>query len=609
MVASAVLRFATRGLVLALLTSALAPGVSAQEISARAFLSPGTTVGLGQSFVLNVEVTGAQRIDNDPVIPTLTGFAQYLGSGSSTNMQMGGGRTIVSLTIQYRYQALVEGTFAVPPVDVVVGGETLRTEALQLIISSAPPPQQQDKRAAGGGAQEVGPEDLFVTAEASRTTVRDGEPLVVEYRIWTSVDVSQYSFTSLPEPQGFWVEDITPAGQPQVEQRTRNGREYASAVIRRVAMVPTGSGPRTLDPLGIEAQVRVRNSRDPFEGVFGRSSLFGTSVVPISVLSNPIELDIQALPEGAPQPFSGVVGALSVTSSLDRDSVAANDAVTLTVIVSGRGNIRGVPAPELNVPPDFEVFPPEISQVTNASTSGVTGSKTFEFVMIPRVGGSRAIPSIEMGYFDLAAGEYRTAASDPLPLTIAAVGDASYGFSRLNIDPQRQDIRFIRLDVPVLRRMDQNIFSGAAFWMLALLPLMGIAGALGLRKHQDRLLGDVAYARGRSAGKVAKKRLTEARRLAGKSDYRAFYAEVARALRGLVADKLNVAEAGMQMNHLEAGVKRAGVADAQVSELRSCLELCDRQRFAPPSDDPGEKTRLLDRVGGLMTALDREIGR
>ena len=609
MVASAVLRFATRGLVLALLTSALAPGVSAQEISARAFLSPGTTVGLGQSFVLNVEVTGAQRIDNDPVIPTLTGFAQYLGSGSSTNMQMGGGRTIVSLTIQYRYQALVEGTFAIPPVDVVVGGETLRTEALQLIISSAPPPQQQDRRAVGGGAQEVGPEDLFVTAEASRTTVRDGEPLVVEYRIWTSVDVSQYSFTSLPEPQGFWVEDITPAGQPQVEQRTRNGREYASAVIRRVAMVPTGSGPRTLDPLGIEAQVRVRNSRDPFEGVFGRSSLFGTSVVPISVLSNPIELDIQALPEGAPQPFSGVVGALSVTSSLDRDSVAANDAVTLTVIVSGRGNIRGVPAPELKVPPDFEVFPPEISQVTNASTSGVTGSKTFEFVMIPRVGGSRAIPSIEMGYFDLAAGEYRTAASDPLPLTIAAVGDASYGFSRLNIDPQRQDIRFIRLDVPVLRRMDQNIFSGAAFWMLALLPLMGIAGALGLRKHQDRLLADVAYARGRSAGKVAKKRLTEARRLAGKSDYRAFYAEVARALRGLVADKLNVAEAGMQMNDLEAGVKRAGVADAQVSELRSCLELCDRQRFAPPSDDPGEKTRLLDRVGGLMTALDREIRR
>ncbi|NCG33114.1 MAG: hypothetical protein GWP44_09535 [Proteobacteria bacterium] len=609
MVASAVLRFATRGLVLALLTSALAPGVSAQEISARAFLSPGTTVGLGQSFVLNVEVTGAQRIDNDPVIPTLTGFAQYLGSGSSTNMQMGGGRTIVSLTIQYRYQALVEGTFAIPPVDVVVGGETLRTEALQLIISSAPPPQQQDRRAVGGGAQEVGPEDLFVTAEASRTTVRDGEPLVVEYRIWTSVDVSQYSFTSLPEPQGFWVEDITPAGQPQVEQRTRNGREYASAVIRRVAMVPTGSGPRTLDPLGIEAQVRVRNSRDPFEGVFGRSSLFGTSVVPISVLSNPIGLDIQALPEGAPLPFSGVVGALSVTSSLDRDSVAANDAVTLTVIVSGRGNIRGVPAPELNVPPDFEVFPPEISQVTNASTSGVTGSKTFEFVMIPRVGGSRAIPSIEMGYFDLAAGEYRTAASDPLPLTIAAVGDASYGFSRLNIDPQRQDIRFIRLDVPVLRRMDQNIFSGAAFWMLALLPLMGIAGALGLRKHQDRLLGDVAYARGRSAGKVAKKRLTEARRLAGKSDYRAFYAEVACALRGLVADKLNVAEAGMQMNDLEAGVKRAGVADAQVSELRSCLELCDRQRFAPPSDDPGEKTRLLDRVGGLMTALDREIRR
>jgi hypothetical protein len=143
--------------------------------------------------------------------------------------------------------------------------------------------------------------------------------------------------------------------------------------------------------------------------------------------------------------------------------------------------------------------------------------------------------------------------------------------------------------------------------VVALLPLAGRAGAGAARRHRDLLEGDVAYARGRRASRVARKRLAQARGLAGGTDSRAFYAEVARALRGLAADRMNMAEAGLQTDQLPTLLAGRGVDEATVRETMSCLEHCDRQRFAPPSHDAGEEARFLERASALMSTLDRAI--
>ena len=584
--------------------------LQAQDVSVRAYLAPGSTVGVGQSFVVNVEITGAQSLDAQPAAPDLTPFAQYLGSGTQSSMQMAGGRTTLSLTIQYRYQALAEGSFQVPPVTVAAAQRNLRTEALDLTISSEPPPPAAPggRRADRPDESVVGTDDLFVTVTSSKSSVRDGEPFIVEYRIWTRVDVTSYGFTSVPEPEGFWVENLTPEGSPQVEQRTRNGQQYATAMIRRLALVPTGPGERTIDPIGVEAQVRVRRSNDPFESIFGRSSLFGSTVVPTTVLSNALTIDVDPLPGGQPRPFSGVVGSLEVTSFVDRDSVDANEAVTLTVRVAGEGHVRTVPEPELGLPDDFEVFPPEVSESVRASGSGLAGEKVFEYVLIPRAPGAREIPEIAMGYFDAAAGTYRTVAAPAIPLTVSGtVIEGPTALSRGGVAQLRQDIRFIHLGSASLRPGSGRLVAAPMFWLFALLPMAAFGGALLLRRQRDLLEGDVAYARGRRAGRVAKRRLAEAKRLSETDDVRAFYAEVARALRGLVADRMNLAEAGLQTADLEAQLAARGVRDEVVADVMRCLEHCDRQRFAPPGSDPAEKTRFLQRASDVMTALDRAM--
>ncbi len=579
----------------------------------RAYLSPGVTVGVGAPFVLNVEISGTQQLDAEPELPDLSAFAQYLGSSTQSSMQVVNGRRSVSLTVQYRYQALAEGSYRIPGFAVAAGGRTLGTEALELTVSAgappggAPPAGAPPGGPAAGAAGAVGPDDLFITTDVSRTTVRDGEPLVVEYRIWTRVDVSAFNFTRVPEPEGFWVEDITPAGQPEVEQLTRNGQQYASAVIRRVALVPTGVGARTIEPIVLEAQVRVRRD-DPFDRFFGRS-LFGGTTVPAGVVSEPVTITVEPLPAGAPEPFSGIVGALEVTAELDRDSIEANGAVTLTVRASGDGNVRAIPAPELDLPSDFEVFPPEVSETVRPLGAGLSGAKTFEYVLIPRAPGRREIPAVRMGFFDAEAGDYGVAASEPLGLTVTGAPVQGPGAAaRGGVAELRQDIRFIHLGAS-LRRPPAPLFGGSAFWIFALLPLAGVAGAVAVRRRRDLLEGDVAYARGRRAGRVAKKRLALARSLSESEDARAFHAEVARALRGLVADKLNLAEAGLQTEDVRTRLSSFGVDERVVGGLVECLEHCDRQRFAPPGSDPHARGRLLERAGALMADLDRSLGR
>ncbi len=587
----------------ALWAGALPAGLVAQEPSVRAYLEPAGEVGVGRPFVLAVEVTGTQEVARDPVLPDVSAFAQYLGSNTQSSVSMVNGRTTVSLTLQYRYQALQEGSWEIPAFEVQAGGRTFATDPLPVTVSASPSAAATDPTT---GLDE---DALFITAEPSGTRVREGEPLIVEYRIWTRVDVTSFGVTRVPEPEGFWVEDLTPGGQPDVEQRERDGVQYATALIRRVALVPTGPGERTIEPVGIEAQVRVRRGRDPFDNLFGRSSIFGTSIVPTAVLSNPLTVEVSPLPEARPEPFSGVVGDLRIEASLDRDSVDTNEAVTLTVRASGSGSFRTLPVPELGLPSDFEVFPPEVSEQTGAGAGGLTGTKTFEWVLIPRAPGEREVPPVELAYFDAGAGEYRVASSGALPLTVSGTAvDGPASLTRGGVTLLREDIRFIRLGELELRRTSRRpLVYGPGFWLFALLPMAAVAGAVALRRHRELLEGDVAYARGRRASRLARRRLSEARRLANEDDARPFYAETARALRGLVADRLNLAEAGLNIADVDAALAGSGVDDKLRAEVRACLEESDRQRFAPSGSDAGQKSGFLDRVGSVMDALDRAI--
>ncbi len=579
---------------------------AAQQVSARAYLTP-EAVGLNRQFVLNVEVNGAQRTDAAPELPDIASFARYLGVSSSTSMQIVHGVTTVSLTLQYRYQATEVGTFDVGAVAVRAGGRVLETEPVTLTVSDAPRPAPGPGATPQGQAA-VPPEDLFVVAEVSPRRVYENESVLVRYRLFTRVDVGSYSVTQTAGNEGFWVEGIPQAQNPAVEQIVRDGVPYATAVLRESVLFPTGPGTKTIEPLTVEASVRVRRrSLGPFEDFFNRGSLFG-AVVPAVAASEPVDVEVLPLPEaGRPESFTGLVGRLDVTASLARSDVQTNEAVTLLLTVSGEGNLRVLAAPDLALSGDFEVFPPEVSESIDRRGNTIGGTKTYEYVLIPRTPGEKTIPSIEVAYFDAGEEAYETSSTAALALAVTGDAIAIAPGVRTGVETLREDIRFIQVAPPRLAVADRSLFDTVGFWIVALLPLLVLISAGGVRWHQDRLEGDVAYARGRRAARVARKRLAQARSLLSGDDVRGFYAEVESALRGFLADKLNVAEAGFMSETAEFALLERGVALDTVREYLECLGACDRARFAPPGSGDEERASFLERAAGAMTAVQEGL--
>jgi len=584
--------------------------VHAQDISARAYLSA-PQVGVGRQFVLNVEVSGTQQLEQDPVLPDMEDFASFLSAGTSTSIQIVNGRTSMAITYQYRFQALSEGTFEIGAVTVTVGDRTVTTDPVSLTVSDAPPPPAAGAEAVDPGAA-IAPEDLFVETRVSKTRAFENEPIAVEYRIFTRVPVQSYTITTLPQATGFWSEELEQPTAPQAERVVRDGSEYLTATVRRMMLFPTGPGSKTLDPMSVEAQVRVRDRSafDPFGDIFGRSSLFDRNV-PVVVASRPVTIEVDALPADArPESFTGHVGSLNVAASVDRSTVETNEAVTLHVQYSGTGNLRTLPAPDIEFPVEFEAFPPETSERISEGGGSLQGTKSHEYVLIPRVPGELIIPAIEVAYFDPATARYGTSRSEPVEVIVS--GDAAAlegpGAVPTAVETIREEIRFIHIGTPRFVRVDLPLYATGLFWVILLLPLVAMGGALVLRRHRDRIEGDIAYARVRRASRMAKKRLTRARGLAD-GDPREFYAEVAGALQGLLADKLNIAEAGLVREEAGRIAAQRGAAPETLERLFTCLDDCDRQRFAPAGADTEPPERVLDRAAGIMSDLARELSR
>lgn len=603
--------------VLFLLLSSLPVSTAAQEVEVRAYLDR-AEVAVDRQFVLNVEVSGTGRAEEDPRLPDLSDFAVYLGVGTRTSMQFVNGRTSTALTYQYRFRAVGEGTHEIGPVRVRAGGEDHATEPLAIRVTPAgtAPARGAPGRARGG--PDIGPEDLFVDVSASTRAPWVNEPVLVEYRLFTRVDVESYGITRFPATTGFWAAEIAAAGAPRVEQIVRGGVRYATTVIRQAALFPTGAGPRTIEPLAIEAQVRVRSNRlfsdpfgfgDPFGGgLFGRS-------VPVAVESEAIGIEARPIPvAGRPNAFTGLVGSLDVTASVDAAEGATNEAMTFRLEVRGAGNLRTLPDPEVAFPPDFDVYPPEVSEELDAGAGGVGGVKRYEYVLVPRAPGSHTIPGVELAYFDAAAGRYAVAASAPVAVNVTGAvvaGDpVLVGGGRGRRVAAREDIRFIRVASSSFVPSDRRLFRSPVFWTLLLVPVLGLAGALALRRHRERLEGNVAYARRRRASRLAHSRLEQARGLRAPEQHQAFVAGISQALLGFLGDSLNVAEAGLVRDDIRRALGARGVAGEVVERYLACLDKCDRQRFAPPASgagSDGETAALLEEAEQAMTALGEAL--
>jgi hypothetical protein len=354
---------------------------------------------------------------------------------------------------------------------------------------------------------------------------------------------------------------------------------------------------------GIPQRVQTR-SRSVFDDFFGT-----TQTVPRELKSRPVEITVMPLPEGKPASFTGGVGQMKLTATVDKTEVKANDPITLKVTISGTGNMKFTDAPRINFPPDFEIYDPKVS--TNLNTTATSGSKTFEYLIIPRHGGTYKLPSVEFSYFDPQDKQYKTLRSEEYTLTVEK-GDEQpgstvvSGITREDVKFLGKDIRYIKSGNLKLRKSGDYFFGTWKFWLWYLVPLVAFVVIVFFRRKYIRKYANAALVKNRRAGGYAAKRLKQARIYMDKDQSSEMYEELSRALWGYLSDKLDIPVAELSKENGKLMMEQHQVDAALADEFISVIDDCEFARYAPSSEGLDMKT-LYDRAVEVISKMQKAI--
>jgi len=396
------------GVVLALVCAAVCPRADAairSEVDA-------TRIGLEDQLQLTITVDGASAPDQVPP-PPLTNLRVIGGPSVSTQMSLINGNLSQSRSWTYWLQAAAAGRAEIGPVRARVGSEEHTAPAIAIeVVAGSVKPRQPARRTPfaqdpldelfGRPRGRVAEPRVFVEARPSRTRLYVGEPLLLTYSIYTQASVSGLEFGNAPQFAGFWVEDLTPPANSGGQPATVEGIGYRRFTVMLKLLFPTKAGRLTIPPTTIRLAI-------------ARQSLFDAGFV-AERSTKPITVEVKPIPD-APG-FSGAVGRFKASSAVDRPTLSLGEAATLRFKVEGSGNLKWVDrAPDLSVT-GARVYPPQTKSDLKPQPSGIVGSRTWEFVVVPQTAGTLEIPALRFSYFDPAAGRILMSETAPLPLRV-----------------------------------------------------------------------------------------------------------------------------------------------------------------------------------------------
>ena len=581
----------------------------AQDATFVASLDP-DRVGAGEQFQLHLTFSGTGTTLPSGLKPPEFGqFVVISGPNTSQSVQFINMKASVSLTYTYVLYARQPGTYAIGSASVDYKGSTIRSELLKLVVEKGKPTPKPGSENATT-AQAIG-DNIVLLATADRKRVRLGEQATVTWKIFTRVGMSISRISKIPTFEGFWGEDFDLPKQADLVTETLNGKQYRAAILKKTALFPSQSGRLTVGPMELVAavQTQTRNrSRDPFDQFFNDPFFQNIQTVEVTYASDPLVITVDPLPSGAPEGFGNAVGRYTFAASVDKNEVKAGDAVTLTMTVSGTGNLKLLTMPKPVVPGDIEVFEPKLSDEIARDGGVVKGKKTAEYVLVPRNQGKRVIEPMRFSYFDPARNAYVSLSSPRFDVRVLPgreLAMSAEGFSKEDVRLLGQDIRFLKLDIGDLQPADAVRGFGLGGWLALVLPPLAFIGAYVTRLRMEMIYGDLPTLRFERAGREASKRLQQAKGLLAQGNAEQYHAEILRALTGYFEHKLRIPKSSLSTEEILARLEARGVPGDALTAVRTCVERAEYARYAPGADTRKARQDLLGAAARAIENIDR----
>ena len=586
-------------------------------------------VVVGRPFQLTFSVNQRSR---DMRAPEFTDFdvlsGPYTSTSSSTSFVNGHRTSSFEQTYTYMLMAKKEGSFTIAPASIKVDGETYQSNGVRITV--LPEDEQPSNSSQGGQAgaagqaasransnsgqgSNVSSENIFVRTVVSKTRVHEQEALLVTYKLYfANVDVAQLTNnTKLPEFTGFLKQDLE-QGEIQTQLEHYNGRNYQTAVLYRTVLYPQHSGDITIDPAKFEAVLRVQTQQRP-RSIF--DDFFGTYTNVTKMLTAPgVTIHVAGLPSGKPAGFSGAVGKFTLTPSISQTELQTNDAVTIKLDITGAGNMKLIKTPSIDWPEGFEPYDPKVTNNFTTTSSGVSGTKSIEYLAISRNAGDYTIPAVQFSYFDIDENTYKTLNTPEYTIHVkrGAGESAEAGSQNAVISyTQKEDIKQLGTDI---RYIDTKGVEGQKskvesinynhIWLFYVLPLIIAIILLIVLRKQIKENADITRVRYKRANKVAQKRLKAAAAALKANNKDTFYAAIEQAAWTYLSDRLSIPMADLNKENIASILTQKGVSNALIAEVKNVLSTAEFARYAPSTDHTMED--LYKATTNLINNLEDE---
>lgn len=599
----------------------IAPWVSAQQVEFKA--SAPSVVATGEqfrlSYTINKEGTNLQ-------VPTLEGFDLLMGPSlsQSSSFSMVNGKTTQSVSFTYTYvlEGTKEGIYQIPAATISVDGKQYQSNTLRIEVVKGE--SQAGNNAQGRHSQAAQPDataavnesNLFVRVDVSRRSLYLGESLVATIKVYSKVDLTNFGRSKFPSFDGFLAEEVPTPQRIELVRETYNGQIYNVGIIRKMLLFPQHTGEITIEPFELECIVRQRlagGGRSFFDDFFGNYR-----DVRAMRRSKPVTITVKELPQqGKPLAFNGMVGNITMSTSLSADTVNANDALTYKIVLQGTGNLKLLRAPEVSFPLDFEVYDPKETRDLRVTENGMAGTVSFEYLAIPRYSGDYTIPALHFSYFDPRSNSYKMIVGKEYRIhvrkgvekgTVApGSGNVVQSFKKEDVRMVGQDIRYLKTGDLSLKKAGVRFFGTLNYWLALLIPFaLFVIGAI-LNRRRIKANADVVRVRNKAATKMARKRLKLAVAAMKGHNAEQFYDEVLKALWGYVSYKLNIDRAELTRDNISDLLQQKAVEDEKIKEFIEVLDTCEYARYAPGSGTDQEMGKVYTDSIEVITKLDKAI--
>jgi hypothetical protein len=535
-------------------------------------------VGETASLTISVEGGTPQSVENFKPSPGLT--IQY--QGTSQNMTIINGATSSKRILSFAIQASQPGQFEIPSVRVTVDGAPYSTEPLRLTVTKSDIP---------GGNR-----NAFLKLNVPKQQVYVGEMIPIEIQLYVATRAENAQAPQL-KSDGFVVHKQAEATRSQ----TQIGNLNYTVLSFKWSISAAKAGQLSLGPAEQNLALQIRTQPDPND-LFG---MFRQQLRPVTLTSPSVEMTVLPLPANAPPDFSGAIGKFNWQVSAGPTSVAAGDPITLKIIVNGRGNLDNLKLPDLNWP-DFKAYPPTTT-VTPQDQLGLSGTKTFEQVIVPQSATLREIPALSLAYFDPETKQYAHLTQAAVPLTVRpsaggpVVPTVVAGKNSEPDEPQnRTDIVHIKADPGPLVAFAPPLVRQPWFLIVQALPVLGFVGVSLWRRRQDQLANNPRLRRKIEAQRIVSAGLAQLPPLVASNKSDELFALVFRLLQEQLGERLGLPASAITEAVLDERLPKRGASPELIHRLHGLFQICNQARYAP--------VRSNEELQAVASNLEKALG-